>query len=77
MTSEANVTAEQVLQMVGPIRDSQLAAILSLRPTMAQLEQAVIWANRDDDWIGQSDHPLVGKVADIFDILISEDDDAA
>lgn len=61
-------------RMAGPISDGQLADIVSLKPNAAEMEEAVLWANREDE-LGKSGHPLTGKAAEIFDILTADEEE--
>jgi len=66
--------AAQVRQLVGDIDDEKLIAILSLEPTLEEIEEAV--AFRDGEEIDRTTHRrLAGKVSDIYDILIADLED--
>ena len=65
--------AETIRRMTGPISDVQLADILLLKPSAAEMEEAMLWAEREDE-LGKRGHPLTGKAAAIFDILAPDEE---
>ena len=62
-------------RLAGDIEDAKAAEILSLEPSEAELEQALVWAAGNGDLRGKERHPLEGKAARIFDILTAENDE--
>jgi hypothetical protein len=64
-----------VLAILGDIDASQAGQILDLAPTIAELEEAAVWLSGGGDRLSRQQHPLDGKVAEIYDILVSEDDE--
>ena len=69
MPSLQSVSSGELRQIAGDISDAQLAEILALRPTVAEIEQAVMWANNEGDIIDRRGRALEGKVAKMLDIL--------
>ena len=69
MPSFQPLNSAELRQIAGEISDAQLAELLTLQPTAAEVEQAVMWANNEGDILDRSGHALEGKVAKIFDIL--------
>lgn len=69
MPSLQSLSSDELRQIAGDISDAQLAELLALRPTAAEIEQAVMWANNEGDIVDRSGHALEGKVAKILDIL--------
>ena len=49
--------------------------ILALHPTIAEIEQAVLWTAGDGDILAKGGHPLTGTVAAVLDILSVEDEE--
>jgi hypothetical protein len=69
----ACVCADDVRRICGPIPDEDLVAILSLRPSFAELEAGAIWAATGDPAGGR---PLLsGTAARLADILCAVDQD--
>ena len=69
--------AESDLQhILGDMDDSTAVAILALRPSVAQLEEAQVWLSGAGDVLGKEHRPLDGVVAQIYDMLfIAEEDE--
>ncbi|MGZ3273886.1 MAG: hypothetical protein ACXU82_11485 [Caulobacteraceae bacterium] len=70
------LTAEQVRELCGEVLDWKVSAILALRPTAADLEVAVGWANHQDE-LGQEGQPLEGLAAQVYEVLTADEDDGA
>jgi len=73
---EAHAISEDALRAaVGDVADSKVIGILKLQPTLAELEEAKVWASGDGDVLAKGGRPLSTKVAEIVDILTAEDDE--
>ena len=57
--------------ILGDVDDSTAVAILALRPSVAQLEEAQVWLSGAGDVLGKEHRPLDGVVAQIYDTLFS------
>ena len=68
-------SSDELRRIIGDVSDAKMAEILTLRPTAAEVEQAVMWANNEGDIVDKSGHALEGKVAMIFDILIAGEEE--
>ncbi len=66
-------TLGEIRALVGDVDEARLEAILALRPTPAQLEEALAWAAGESDVMGDLERPLAGTVAAIYDILTSDE----
>jgi hypothetical protein len=66
---------EDLLRIVGDIDERKVLEILALRPTVAGIEEAAAWATGAGDVLGKSGHPLTGIPAQIFDILVADEDE--
>ena len=62
--------------VLGPLNESDLLEIASLRPTLRDLEAAATWLSGDRDVFGAGE-PLKGVVADIVAVLTPDDEDEA
>jgi hypothetical protein len=62
-------SADDVRHFTGPIADHTILEILSLGPTAEDLEVAVIHAQGEGDIAGIEGHTLLGKSAQIYEIL--------
>jgi hypothetical protein len=57
------------------VDDATAVAILTLGPTVAQLEEARVWLDGTGDVLGKGHRPLHGVVAEVFDMLKVQEDD--
>jgi hypothetical protein len=68
-------TGSDLHQILGDMDDSTAVAILTLHPSVAQLEEARVWLNGGGDVLGKEHRPLDGVVAEIFDMLKVEEEE--
>ena len=68
-------TKGDVHRILGDVDDATAVAILALRPTVAQLEEACVWLDGTGDVLGKGHRPLRGIVAEVFDMLKVQEDD--
>jgi hypothetical protein len=68
-------TGSDVHQILGDVDDGTAVAILALRPTVAQLDEARVWLNGTGDVLGRGHRPLDGVVAEIFDMIKVEEEE--
>ncbi len=73
VTHVVSVTAEDIKGILGELDDSTLLAIVDLRPTITELEEAQMWLSGDRDVFDPV--PLKGVAADIVTILQSQEQD--
>ncbi len=66
-------TASDVLEILGPMPDERIAAILATGATVRQLEEAAAWATGESDVMGELRRPVSGPVADVYDILTADE----
>lgn len=62
----------ELVRLVGDIEDARLTQILALQPSLAEVEEAVFWADGDADELAKSGHALAGKSGAIFEILTAD-----
>jgi hypothetical protein len=55
-----------VQRLLGAIATDKIVAIMALRPSLAELEEAALWVQGENYLLGR--HPLVGIAARIFEI---------
>lgn len=65
--------ADEVRHIVGSVTDHTLAEILDTRPSLEELEVAVIFARGEGDTVDRLGHELSGKSARIYDILSKDE----
>ncbi|HET9902607.1 MAG TPA: hypothetical protein VFQ27_02760 [Xanthobacteraceae bacterium] len=66
---------DEIKAVVGDLEDSKVIEILHLQPTVAELEEAMIWASGDGDLLGKQGRPMSGKVAALVELLTADEDD--
>ncbi len=69
----AEATASDVLEILGPMPDERIAAILATGATVRELEEAAAWATGESDVMGELRRPVSGPVADVYDILTADE----
>jgi hypothetical protein len=67
-------TSESLRKLLGDVDDAQLAAILALNPSAAEVEMALARLNSADTEPAEG-WPVQGKAVDIVDILSSDEDE--
>ena len=63
---------DDLKRVLADLDDSRALEILALAPTVAEIEEAALWAAGQGDTLDRAGHPLAGAVAGIFDILIRD-----
>jgi hypothetical protein len=75
-TRRANIISEDELRAAaGNVDDATVIEILNLQPTLAELEEAVVWASGDGDVLARNGHQLAGKVAQLVELLTADEDE--
>ena len=70
----AIATDADITSILGNIDSDKLLAILSLRPTIAEVEQASMWLSGDVDVFGANE-PVKGNASHIVTILTAGEED--
>jgi hypothetical protein len=66
---------DELKAILGDVDDAKVIEILKLQPSIAELEQAAVWAVGDGDVLARGGHPLAGKVAEIVEILAVDEEE--
>ncbi|MEF3365517.1 hypothetical protein V3H18_03100 [Methylocystis sp. 9N] len=69
-------TARDVRETLGDMDDATLSAILELRPTIADIEEASVWLSGDRDVFGAG-APLKDVAGEIVSLLSVDDEEGA
>ncbi len=69
----AKATASDAVEILGPMPDARVAAILATGATVEQLEEAAAWAAGESDVMGELRRPVIGPVAEVYDILTADE----
>jgi hypothetical protein len=67
-------TSEDVKNILGEIDTGKLMAIMSLKPTLAEVETASIWLAGDADVFGAGE-PIKGAASEIVGILTADEEE--
>lgn len=70
----AVATHADITNILGNIDSDKLLAILSLRPTIAEVEEAWMWLSGDADVFGANE-PVKGNASHIVTILTAEEEE--
>ncbi len=70
----ALATRDDITGVLGDIDPAEMLAILSLRPTIADLEQALVWLEGDPDVFGAGE-PVQGVASEIIAILANNEEE--
>lgn len=70
----AMATTRDVKSILGEIDAGKLIAIMSLKPTVAEVEQASLWLSGDADVFGAAE-PIRGAASDIVSILTADEEE--
>jgi hypothetical protein len=71
----ANASYDELRRILGDIDEAKAIKILALGPTVAELEQAAMWAAGEGDGLARSGHPLTGLVAVMLDIITADEEE--
>lgn len=66
---------EAVVRIAGEVSDAKAVAIIASGANRDELEQAVAWASREDDVMGEQRRALTGIVAELYEILTADEAD--
>ena len=71
----AEAMHDDLLRILGEIDERKVLDILSLHPTLADIEEAAMWTAGDGDVLAKAGHRLTGIAAQIFDILTADEEE--
>jgi len=72
--ASAMLTHEDIQHLCGELPDWKVAKILASEATYEDLETTMTWAGGQDDIIGPAEHPLAGRAADLYEIIMANED---
>jgi len=73
-TTSPPARRDDLLRILHDLEDSTVLEILGLSPTVAEVEQAALWAAGQGHELDRTGHPLSGIVARIVAILQREEE---
>jgi len=69
-----SATSDDIRRILGPLDDAKFIAIVNLRPTVVDVEQASLWLAGDADVFGTG-QPLKSVAGDIVAILTAGEEE--
>jgi hypothetical protein len=66
------LSATDVRHHVGPVTDHTLLAVLDCKPSIEDLEMATRYLSGEASEESRIEHPMTGKVAQLYDILSAD-----
>lgn len=70
----ALATQDDIKAILGEIDPAQMLAIIALRPTVADLEQACLWLEGDADVFGAGE-PIKGVASEVITVLTENEEE--
>lgn len=70
----STLAPDDVRRLCGDIPDWKIMDIIASNPTLEELEVALAWAAGESDLMGKERHPLSGKTAELYDILMADEE---
>jgi hypothetical protein len=67
-------TRDDITSILGELDQAKILAIISLQPTIADVEQASLWLSGDADVFGAAP-PVKGKASHIVTILTADEEE--
>ena len=73
--ADERVTLADIRTIARDIDEIDAAAIIATGATRAEFEEAYHYARGDGDLMARSGRPLVGPAAEIYDMLVEDEDE--
>jgi hypothetical protein len=71
-SSDRRLTDKDIIETVGQIDNTSIAAILDTGVSHEELLEAFAWYSQESDTMGEARHPLSGRVERVYCILIGD-----
>ena len=65
---------DEIVAILGPLDEDKLIALVNLRPTVAEVEEASVWLDGDRD-VFDAEPPLKGTAAEIVTLLTADEEE--
>lgn len=69
-----HATRDEIIAILGPLDADKLLALVELQPTVAELEEALMWLSGDRDVFG-AEPPLKGTASEIVTLLTADEEE--
>jgi len=74
MQEKQHATRDEIVALLGSLDEDRLIALVNLRPTVAEVEEASAWLDGDRDVFG-AEPPLKGTAAEIVTLLTADEEE--
>jgi hypothetical protein len=74
MQENQHATRDEIVAILGSLDEAKLIALVNLRPTVAEVEEASAWLDGDRDVFG-AEPPLKGTAAEIVTLLTADEEE--
>jgi hypothetical protein len=74
MQEKQHATRDEIVAILGSLDEAKLIALVNLRPTVAEVEEASAWLDGDRDVFG-AEPPLKGTAAEIVTLLTADEEE--
>jgi hypothetical protein len=74
MQEKQHATRDEIVAILGSLDEEKLIALVNLRPTVAEVEEASAWLDGDRDVFG-AEPPLKGTAAEIVTLLTADEEE--
>ena len=74
MQEKQHATRDEIVAILGSLDGAKLIALVNLRPTVAEVEEASAWLDGDRDVFG-AEPPLKGTAAEIVTLLTADEEE--
>jgi hypothetical protein len=74
MQEKQHDTRDEIVAILGSLDEAKLIALVNLRPTVAEVEEASAWLDGDRDVFG-AEPPLKGTAAEIVTLLTADEEE--
>jgi hypothetical protein len=68
-----SLSASDVVGVLGPVDETLIAKLVATGASQEELAEAWAWINNDEALMGEGRHLPSGKVAELADLIASED----
>jgi hypothetical protein len=73
--SSGAARGDDIKRILGDIDESKVIEILELKPTVADVEEAAVWARGNGDILAKAGRPQTGVIAQIADIVTADEEE--
>lgn len=70
-----SATRNDLARLVGDVGEQMVLDILALHPTIAEVEEAALWAAGEGDVLVKAGHQLSANAAEILNILTADEEE--